>query len=73
MGIMWEVMKTFVIMHNMIVEDKRDDIIYDQGWKFKGYLVEPHVGPLGQHLGNNSGMCILCCVIRPLMTAFKPI
>jgi hypothetical protein len=29
---MWNVMIVYVIMHNMIVEAERDDIIYDQGW-----------------------------------------
>jgi hypothetical protein len=31
---MWEVMKACVIMHNMIVEEERDDSVYDQGWDF---------------------------------------
>jgi hypothetical protein len=28
---MWEVMTTCVIMHNMLVEDERDEDIHDQG------------------------------------------
>jgi hypothetical protein len=28
---MWEVMPTCVIMHNMFVEDERDEDIHDQG------------------------------------------
>jgi hypothetical protein len=31
---MWEVMTACVIMHNMIVEEERDDSVYDQGWDF---------------------------------------
>jgi hypothetical protein len=31
---MWEVMSACVIMHSMIVEDKCDEGIYDQGWEF---------------------------------------
>jgi hypothetical protein len=38
---MWEVMITCVIMHNMIVLEEQDDIIYDAGWEFEGGLVEP--------------------------------
>jgi hypothetical protein len=37
--VMWEVMTVCVIMHNMIVEDERDNNIYDQGWEFEGELV----------------------------------
>jgi hypothetical protein len=42
--VMWEVMTVCVIMHNMIVEDGRDDGIHDQGWEFQGELVAPHLG-----------------------------
>jgi hypothetical protein len=31
---MWNVMTACVIMHNMIIENERDDNIYDQGWDF---------------------------------------
>jgi hypothetical protein len=31
---MWEVMTSCVIMHNMIIEEERDDSVYDQGWDF---------------------------------------
>jgi hypothetical protein len=41
---MWNVMTACVIMHNMIVENERDDNIYDQGWDFQGELVEPAAG-----------------------------
>jgi hypothetical protein len=41
---MWEVMTAYVIMHNMIVEDVRDEGIHDQGWEFQGELVAPHPG-----------------------------
>ncbi|XP_014757740.1 uncharacterized protein LOC106866657 [Brachypodium distachyon] len=39
--IMAEVMTACVIMHNMIVEDERDDSIFDKEWDFRGDLVEP--------------------------------
>ena len=42
----WEVMTGYVIMHNMIFEDERDDEkLFDQGWVFQGQLVEPIPGP----------------------------
>jgi hypothetical protein len=41
---MWNVMTACVIMHKMIVENERDDSIYDQGWDFQGELVEPAAG-----------------------------
>jgi hypothetical protein len=31
-------------MHNMIIEDERDEGIHDQGWEFRGELVAPHSG-----------------------------
>jgi hypothetical protein len=31
---MWNMMTACVVMHNMIIEAERDDIIYDQGWDF---------------------------------------
>ena len=38
--LMWEVMTACVIMHNMIVEDERDDArLFDQGWEFQGELI----------------------------------
>jgi hypothetical protein len=39
---MWEVMTACVIMHNMIVEDERDEGIHDQGWEFQGELIASH-------------------------------
>jgi hypothetical protein len=33
-------MTACVIMHNMIVENERDDNIYDQNWDFQGELDE---------------------------------
>jgi hypothetical protein len=41
---MWNVMTACVILHNMIVENEPDDIIYDQGWDFQGELAEPAAG-----------------------------
>jgi hypothetical protein len=38
---MWEVMTSCVIIHNMIVQEERDDNIYDGDWNFEGELVEP--------------------------------
>jgi hypothetical protein len=35
----WEVMTTCVIMHNMIGEDERDEVLHDQGCKFQCELV----------------------------------
>jgi hypothetical protein len=32
--VMWEVMTACMIRHNMIVEDKCNDGIHDQGWEF---------------------------------------
>ncbi|XP_073358036.1 uncharacterized protein [Aegilops tauschii subsp. strangulata] len=40
-GKLWEVMTACVIMHNMIVEDKPDNNIFDQGFGFQGENVEP--------------------------------
>jgi hypothetical protein len=37
--VMWEVMIACVIMHNMIVEDERNESIHDQGWELQGELV----------------------------------
>ena len=34
-------MTTCVIMHNMIIEDERDDNIFNQGFDFQGENVEP--------------------------------
>jgi hypothetical protein len=42
---MWEAMTACVIMHNMIVEKKCDDSVYDQGWDFQGELVAPNPAP----------------------------
>jgi hypothetical protein len=39
---MWKVMTACVIMHNMIVEDERDEGIHDQGWEFQDDLVAPY-------------------------------
>jgi hypothetical protein len=41
---MWNVMIACVILHNMIVKNKWDDSIYDQGWDFQGELAEPATG-----------------------------
>jgi hypothetical protein len=37
-------MTTCVIMHNMIIEEERDEGLHDQGWKFQGELVDPQLG-----------------------------
>jgi hypothetical protein len=42
---MWEVITVCVIMHNMIVEEERDDSVYDQGWDFHSELVAPNSVP----------------------------
>jgi hypothetical protein len=41
---MWNVMTACAIMHYMIIENKRDNNIYDQGWDFEGELAEPAPG-----------------------------
>jgi hypothetical protein len=33
-NVMWEVIASCVIIHNMIVKDERDESIHDQGWEF---------------------------------------
>ncbi|XP_073360102.1 uncharacterized protein [Aegilops tauschii subsp. strangulata] len=38
---LWEMMTTCVIMYNMIVEDERDESIFDQGFDYQGENVEP--------------------------------
>ncbi|KAM3364359.1 hypothetical protein ACQJBY_014602 [Aegilops geniculata] len=40
-GKVWEVMTACVIMHNMIVEDERDESIFDQGFDYQGENIEP--------------------------------
>ena len=41
-------MTACVIMHNMIVEDERDESIFDQGFDYQGENVEPlHQEPAG--------------------------
>jgi hypothetical protein len=37
----WVLMTGCVIMHNMIIEDGRNDSIYDDDWEFQVELVEP--------------------------------
>ena len=39
-------MTACVIMHNMIVEDERDNEIYDQRWDYQGELIKPEGGPV---------------------------
>jgi hypothetical protein len=38
---MWEVMTASVIMHNMIIEEQRDNSVYGQGWDFQGVNSSP--------------------------------
>ena len=38
---LWEVMTACVIMHNTIVEDKRLERIYDQGFQFQDENIMP--------------------------------
>ena len=38
---LWEVMTACVIMHNIIVEDERDESIFDQGFDYQGKNIEP--------------------------------
>jgi hypothetical protein len=45
-----------VIMHNMIVEEERDDTIYDQGWEFQGELVDAEPEPPTYFLQVNHAM-----------------
>jgi hypothetical protein len=42
---MWEVMTTYVIMHNTIIEEEHDDSVYDQGWDFQGEFVAANPVP----------------------------
>jgi hypothetical protein len=42
--ITWEVITSCIIMHNMVVQEERDDNIYNANWEFQCELVEPHVG-----------------------------
>jgi hypothetical protein len=42
---MWKVMTTCVIIHNIIVEDERDDSLYDLQWDYMGELIEPQCAP----------------------------
>jgi hypothetical protein len=44
---MWEVRITCGIMHNMIVQDERDESIHNEMCKFQGDLLAPHPG---QHI-----------------------
>ncbi|KAK1650172.1 hypothetical protein QYE76_067977 [Lolium multiflorum] len=42
---MWKVMTTCVIIHNMIVQEERDDGIYDGNWKFEDSVVNEDLAP----------------------------
>jgi hypothetical protein len=38
---MWKVTTICVIMHDMIIEEERENNKYDQGWKYEGELFAP--------------------------------
>jgi hypothetical protein len=59
-----------VIMHNMIIEEKCEDTLLDQGWQFQGELAKRH---RGQHCVKTSSMCIMGFMIRTLTIGFKRI
>jgi hypothetical protein len=40
----WEMMTTYVVMNNIIIDDKRDEGIHNQEWEFQGELVARHLG-----------------------------
>jgi hypothetical protein len=42
---MWKFMTVCVLMHNMIVEEERDDTINGPEWDFQGKLVAPNLRP----------------------------
>jgi hypothetical protein len=35
----WEMMTAYVVMNNIIIDDKRDEGIHNQEWEFQGELV----------------------------------
>jgi hypothetical protein len=66
---MWEIMNACVIMHNMIVEEERDDSVYDRGGIFKlSWLLQT----MDRHAFKNFSMHIMRFETRqPTMPSMK--
>jgi hypothetical protein len=60
-------MSACVIMHNIIVEDARDDSIYDGRWQFQGELIEPKCG---QHHLSSFSICIMGSQRKSIVISF---
>jgi hypothetical protein len=63
-------MTACVIVHKMIVEEKHDDNIYDQGWEFQGELVAII---MNRHRFRSFLMHIMRFEIGQTATSFKKI
>jgi hypothetical protein len=42
---MREVMTICIIMHNMVIEEERDDTVFDQGWEHQSENIATEPGP----------------------------